>query len=152
MERHYFCLTEIYSQGPGLTRICEEDLGAAVGPPWLEDSSRVRPSAADCSRALANLLIYMLKRVELKLHPCLTPQPCGRKCVFLLILTAHRWFVYMNFIMSYVFPPTPLSINLYSREPLRPPLDPSAAPPPNIHVDGCNEDVYDRCSCFLHVY
>ena len=34
MEHHYFGLTEIYCQGPGL-RICAEDLGAAVGPRWL---------------------------------------------------------------------------------------------------------------------
>jgi hypothetical protein len=43
------------------------------------DSSRVRPVAAACSSALANLLIYMLKRVGLKLHPYLTPRPCGKK-------------------------------------------------------------------------
>ena len=40
LEHHYFGLTEIYCQGPGLSgprsdRICAEDLGAAVGPPWL---------------------------------------------------------------------------------------------------------------------
>uniref|UniRef100_A0AAZ3QRZ5 Receptor-type tyrosine-protein phosphatase epsilon n=1 Tax=Oncorhynchus tshawytscha TaxID=74940 RepID=A0AAZ3QRZ5_ONCTS len=58
----------------------------------------------------------MLKRVGLKLHPCLTPRPCVKKCVcFLPILTAHLLFVYMDFIMSYVLPPTPLSISLYSR-------------------------------------
>ena len=80
------------------------------------DSSMVRPGAADFSTALANSLICMLKRVGLKLHPCLTPQPYGKKCVcFLPILTAHLLFVYMDFIMSYVLPPTPLSINLYSR-------------------------------------
>ena len=33
LEHHYFGLTEIYCQDPG--RICAEDLGAAVGPPWL---------------------------------------------------------------------------------------------------------------------
>jgi hypothetical protein len=31
------------------------------------------------------------------------------------ILTAHLLFVYMDFILSYVFTPTPLSINFYSR-------------------------------------
>ena len=30
-----FSLTEIYCQGLGLTEYCAEDLGAAVGPPWL---------------------------------------------------------------------------------------------------------------------
>ena len=44
-------------------RICAEDLGAAVGPPWLgtvnsrhltSNSSKVRLGAADCSCALAN--------------------------------------------------------------------------------------------------
>ena len=79
------------------------------------ESSRVRPGAADFSSASGNLLIWMLKRVGLKLHPCLTPLPCVKKCVcFLPILTAHL-FVYMDFIMSYMLPPTPLSINLYSR-------------------------------------
>ena len=34
LEHRYFCLTEIYWLGPGLT-VCAEDLGAAVGPPWL---------------------------------------------------------------------------------------------------------------------
>uniref|UniRef100_A0A8C7PP54 RUN and FYVE domain containing 1 n=1 Tax=Oncorhynchus mykiss TaxID=8022 RepID=A0A8C7PP54_ONCMY len=57
----------------------------------------------------------MLKRVGLKLHPCLSPRPCGKKCFFLPILTAHLLFVYMDFITLYVLPPTPLSINLYSR-------------------------------------
>ena len=39
----------------------------------------------------------MLKRVGLKLHPCLTPWPCGKKYLwFVPILTAH-------FIMLYVF-------------------------------------------------
>jgi hypothetical protein len=80
------------------------------------DSSRVRPGDADFSSARANSLIYMLKRVGLKLHPCLTPQPCVKKCLcFLLILTAHLLFVYMDFIMSYILPSMPLSINLYSR-------------------------------------
>ena len=46
------------------------------------DSSRVRPGAAEFSSARANSLIYMLKRVGLKLHPCLTPRPCVKKCVF----------------------------------------------------------------------
>ena len=35
LEHHYFGLTEIYCQGPGLTESVQEDLGAAVGPPWL---------------------------------------------------------------------------------------------------------------------
>ena len=40
LEHNYFGLTEIYCQGPGLSgprsgRICAEDLGAAVDPPWL---------------------------------------------------------------------------------------------------------------------
>ena len=46
------------------------------------DSSRVSPGTAECSSALTNSLIYMLKRVGLKLHPCLTPRPCEKKCVF----------------------------------------------------------------------
>ena len=71
LEHHYFCLTEIYCQGPSQT-ICVEDLGAAVDPPLVgdrstrssansrhltSDSSRVRPGAAACSSALTNLLI-----------------------------------------------------------------------------------------------
>ena len=39
------------------------------------------PGAAEFSSARANSLIYMLKRVGLKLHPCLTPRPCVKKCV-----------------------------------------------------------------------
>ena len=39
------------------------------------DSCRVRLGAADISSARANSFIYMLKRVGLKLHPCLTPRP-----------------------------------------------------------------------------
>jgi hypothetical protein len=67
------------------------------------DSSRVRPGAANYSSALDNLLIYMLKRVGLKLH--LIPQPCGKKCMrFLLILAAHLLFWYMDFIM-FMFSP-----------------------------------------------
>ncbi|CDQ92793.1 unnamed protein product, partial [Oncorhynchus mykiss] len=71
------------------------------------DSSRVRPGAADFSSARANSLIYMLKRVGLKLHPCLTPQPCVKKCVFLPILTAHLLFVYISL--------SPLSQFLFDR-------------------------------------
>jgi hypothetical protein len=58
----------------------------------------------------------MFKRMGLKLHPCLILQTRGKKCVrFLPILTAHLLFVHIDFIMLYVFPPSPLSINLYSR-------------------------------------
>ena len=35
LEHHCCCLTEIHCQGPRSDRICAEDLGAAVGPPWL---------------------------------------------------------------------------------------------------------------------
>ena len=85
------------------TRGLLSDLRAAVGPPWLvteapdhqqKESSRVRPGAADCSSARANSLIYMLKRVGLKLHPCFTPWPCRKKSVcFLPFLTRHLLFV-----------------------------------------------------------
>jgi hypothetical protein len=34
LEHHYFCLTEIYCQVPGLTESVQ-NLGDAVGPPWL---------------------------------------------------------------------------------------------------------------------
>jgi hypothetical protein len=66
------------------------------------DSSRVRPGAADCSSALSNLLIYILNRVGLNLHPCLTPRPCAKERVFKK--TTHLLFVYMDFIMLYFFP------------------------------------------------
>jgi hypothetical protein len=78
-----------FLSGPRSDRICAEDLGTALGPPWLgteatdhqhtvsrhltSDCSSVRPSAADCSSALANSLTYMLMSVGLKLHPYLTP-------------------------------------------------------------------------------
>ena len=35
LEHHHFGLTEIYCQGPLSDRICAEDLGVAVEPPWL---------------------------------------------------------------------------------------------------------------------
>ena len=70
------------------------------------DSRRVRPGVADCSSALANLLIDMLKRVGLKLHPCLTPWPCGKKCVCFLQILTTQLNVYMDFILLYVFPLT----------------------------------------------
>ena len=72
---------------------------------FTSESSRVRTGAGHCSSALANSFINMLKWVGLKLLPCLTPRPCRKKCVFLLILTAHLLFVYLDFIMSYVFSP-----------------------------------------------
>ena len=57
----------------------------------------------------------IVEELGLKLHPCLTPRPCGKKFVCLLpILTPHLLFVFIDFIMSYVLPPTPLSIHLYS--------------------------------------
>ena len=115
--------------GPRSGRIYAEYLGVAVGPPWLVTEAPDQLQTVDIwlqilvgwgrvlqTSARANSLIYMLKRVGLKLHPCLTPRPRGKKCVcFLPILITHLLFVYMDFIMLYVFPPTPLSINLYSR-------------------------------------
>ena len=116
--------------GPRSGRICAEYLGAAVGPPWLvteapdhqqtikhltSDSSRVRLVAADFSSALAYSLIYLLKRMGLKLHPCLTPRPGGKKSVFFanfnhtLVVCVHGFY---NIVC---FPTTPHSINLYSR-------------------------------------
>ena len=62
---------------------------------------------------MGRYVLYMLKTLGLKLHPCLTPRPCGKICVFWDDF--NRLFVYMGFIMLYVFPPTPLSINLYGR-------------------------------------
>jgi hypothetical protein len=39
LEHHYFCHTEIYC--PRSDRICAEDLGAGVGPPWLGTEAQV---------------------------------------------------------------------------------------------------------------
>ena len=81
-----FGLTEIYCQGPAQnlcrrSRCCcrpflvgdSSTRSSANSKHLTSDSSRVRPGAADCSSALANSLIDMLKRVGLKLPPCLTP-------------------------------------------------------------------------------
>jgi hypothetical protein len=35
---HYYLLCDLLS-GPRSGRICAEDLGAAVGPPWLENEA-----------------------------------------------------------------------------------------------------------------
>jgi hypothetical protein len=55
-------------------------------------------------------ILYMLKRVGHKLHPCLTLQLSGNNFVCLLtICTAHVLFLYIGYIISYVFSPTPLT-------------------------------------------
>ena len=72
-------------------------------------SSRVRPGAADCSSARANLLLYMLKRVGLKLHPCLIPRPCGKTCVFYanfnptLVVCVHGFYYVLCFSLNTTF-------------------------------------------------
>ena len=52
----------------------------AVGPPWLGKEAPGHLQTVDIliseySRVSPGSLIYMLKRVGLKLHPCHTPQP-----------------------------------------------------------------------------
>ena len=116
LEHHYFGLTEITFRAQVWQNLCrrsrcccrpslvrDRSTRSSTNSGHLtSDSSMVRPGAADCSSALANSIICMLKRVGLKLHPCLTPRSCGKKCVcvFLSILTTHLLFVYMDFIIS----------------------------------------------------
>ena len=74
--------------------------------------------AADCFGALASSLMYMLKWVRLKLHPCLTLRLWGRKCVcFLQILTVHLLFVYVELMRSWVFPPQHHFLTVYTADP-----------------------------------
>jgi hypothetical protein len=69
------------------------------------DSSRVRLDAADCSSALDNPLIHMLKRVGLKLHPCLVPPaPWKEMCVFIANFNRTLVVYVHGFCFSDVFP------------------------------------------------
>lgn len=82
----------------------------------ISESSRVMPDVPGCSHVFANLVMYMFKRVGLKMHHCQTPRLWGMKSLcFLPILTAHLLLVCIEFMMSYVSPPTPLSNYLYSK-------------------------------------
>ena len=79
-------------------RICAEGLGAAVGPSWLVTEAPDHQQTLGIwleilvgwGRVLRTVLlpspvcwdVCMLERVRLKLHPCLTPRPYGKKCIF----------------------------------------------------------------------
>ena len=97
--------------GPRSDRICVEDLSATIGPPWLV-------TEAPDHQQTAYILLQILAGWGQVLQTVLVPSPIhwyicwrgwGLSCI--PVSLSHT----CCFIMSYVFHPTPLSINLYSR-------------------------------------
>ena len=120
-----WCYWDLLS-GPRSDRICAEDLGAAVGPPWLVTEAPDHQQTVDILQQILVEWSRVLRTVLVPSQICwyiwwrgwgliqIPVSPHDPVC-FLPILTAHLLFVYMDFIMLYAFPPTPLSINLYGR-------------------------------------